>query len=62
MSEYSHYEIDQEKCTKCGECAKNCPSNAIPGEVGKHFEIDQNLCIQCGICFDVCSYDAIKRS
>jgi len=31
------YERYDEHCTRCGACARNCPSKAISMETGKHF-------------------------
>ena len=53
------YVIDPELCKGCSKCARNCPVNAIKGELKKPFTIDQNLCIKCGACKDNCAFDAI---
>lgn len=52
-------EIDQSKCTKCGECINRCPSQAIAlngetGEVG----INLDQCIFCVLCEEVCEFGA----
>jgi len=60
--QYSHYEIDPEKCTGCSLCEQNCPVNVITGEPGKTYVIAQEGCIKCGVCHDVCPYGAVKRS
>ncbi|MFH1983955.1 MAG: NADH-ubiquinone oxidoreductase-F iron-sulfur binding region domain-containing protein [Pseudomonadota bacterium] len=54
-----HYEIDQEACTGCQVCFRQCPQDAISGEKKKPHAIDQEKCIKCGICYDGCKFDAI---
>ena len=56
------YIIAPERCKKCGICARNCPVDAIEGQVGKTvFLIDQDKCIKCGVCFTVCPFKAIDK-
>jgi len=54
------YVIDEEKCKGCRLCAKNCPQEAITGEVKMPHTIEQDKCIKCGVCFDVCKFDAVS--
>ncbi len=54
------YVVDEEKCTGCTVCAKNCPVDAISGERKQIHFVDQNVCIQCGVCYTKCNFDAIK--
>lgn len=56
------YEVDEEKCTGCTVCAKNCPVDAISGERKEIHFINQEICIKCGVCYTKCKFDAIKLS
>lgn len=56
------YEIDEDKCKKCGMCARQCPANAISGTPGKvPFRIDQSKCIKCGNCVTACRFNVVLR-
>ncbi len=48
------YYILPDKCTGCGICLRQCPSEAISGGKRMVHVIDQNKCIKCGTCLDVC--------
>lgn len=56
-----NYAIIPEMCKGCGICAKNCPSNAISGEIKKPYTIDPAECIRCGACMEKCPFKAIRR-
>lgn len=56
------YEIIADKCRGCTLCARNCPVDAITGEVKKPHVIDTTKCIKCGACMDNCRFDAIVRN
>lgn len=56
------YEIDEDRCTGCTVCAKNCPVDAIRGERKQVHFIDQDICIRCGICYTRCKFDAVRVS
>ena len=56
------YFIDNEKCTGCTLCFRNCPVGAITGEKRSPHFIDNSICIKCGVCYDKCKFDAISVS
>ncbi len=52
--------IDPELCKGCGLCKRNCPVDAISGEVKQTHVIDSEKCIKCGTCISKCPFHAIK--
>ena len=56
------YSIDEEKCKKCGLCAKDCPVGCISGDKKTPYKIDEVACIKCGTCMEKCKFDAITRA
>ena len=55
------YSIDPTKCIGCSKCARNCPVEAIHGEIKKPYTIDTSKCIKCGACIDQCRFKAISK-
>ena len=55
------YQILEDVCTGCHRCFRECPQQAVSGEVKKPHKIDKNKCIKCGICFDVCKFNAVAK-
>jgi NADH-quinone oxidoreductase subunit F len=55
------YEIDEEACTGCGICRKNCPDEAIRGERKEAHVILQEKCTKCGTCYEKCPFTAILK-
>ena len=47
-------DIDQERCSACGACLRNCPVNAVNKSEEKVYTIIQEKCIKCGACFTAC--------
>jgi NADP-reducing hydrogenase subunit HndC len=54
------YSINQENCTGCTLCARECPAGAISGVKKEAHQIDASLCIKCGACTDVCKFGAVE--
>ncbi len=58
------FEINQEKCTKCGICANDFACPAIiettmkPGEE-PIYSINQDICLGCAVCIQICPEGAI---
>jgi len=50
--------VDPEKCTGCGTCVDECPTDAIK-MVDDKAVVDEEECVDCGACVDVCPSEAI---
>ena len=46
--------VEESACIGCGACKRNCPVDAIAGEIKKPHVIDSKKCIRCGMCLQVC--------
>ncbi|PRR81534.1 NADH-quinone oxidoreductase subunit NuoF [Clostridium vincentii] len=55
------YSINPDKCRGCSLCARQCPVNAISGEIRQPYIIDQSKCIKCGSCANKCPFKAIEK-
>lgn len=53
------YFISEEKCKGCGFCKKECPSDAIIGDMKKVHVIDDDKCTKCGNCINNCKFNAV---
>ena len=51
--------IKPELCKGCGKCKRNCPMEAISGEIRMPHTIDNDKCIHCGACWGACPFGAI---
>jgi NADH:ubiquinone oxidoreductase subunit F (NADH-binding)/NAD-dependent dihydropyrimidine dehydrogenase PreA subunit len=55
------YKVDEQKCTACGACKRNCPYDAIEGEKKVVHRIILDKCTTCGACYESCKFDAIVK-
>ena len=57
----ANVEINPEICKGCGICKRQCPVNAISGEVKQPHKINPEVCIKCGACVEKCPFKAISK-
>lgn len=50
---------DATRCTMCGDCARECPTNACDLDAHGHFSVQAAYCVNCGACVVVCPEDAL---
>ena len=53
--------IDPELCKGCGKCMRQCPMEAISGQIRMPHVIDTEKCIKCGACWGCCPFGAIRE-
>ena len=52
------FRLRQDACTKCGTCAKGCPTGAIT--LDPYPTWNYKRCIGCYCCYELCEQDAIR--
>jgi NAD-dependent dihydropyrimidine dehydrogenase PreA subunit len=53
-------EIDPVKCTGCGECVEECPTEAVELQEGKAVIVRPEDCCYCTSCESACPQEAIQ--
>ncbi|MBI2831384.1 MAG: 4Fe-4S binding protein [Chloroflexi bacterium] len=53
-------EIDEEKCTGCGDCVTRCPTGAVELVGGKVAIVRPDACSYCAECEALCPSHAIQ--
>ena len=61
MSESVPVIIDEDKCIKCMECVRTCPSSTLYEKDGKVYvtKLADSWCFGCAHCMGVCPEDAV---
>jgi len=54
------FEVNEEKCIKCGKCHNVCPAGAIAWKKNEYAKIDRDKCIKCKACINACPVMAIE--
>ena len=52
--------IEQNNCSRCGECVEACRFSAINEKSNGEFIIDPISCEGCGVCYHVCPVEAVE--
>ncbi|MBN1554093.1 MAG: 4Fe-4S binding protein [Phycisphaerae bacterium] len=53
--------VNQEMCTGCGICVRECPVDAMEQQADGRALIREDECIRCGKCHDVCPRNAVRH-
>jgi len=52
--------VDQEKCTRCGNCQTYCPEGTVLLTEDEGVIFDYRYCKGCGVCANECPVEAIR--
>jgi NADH-quinone oxidoreductase subunit F len=55
------YRVDEDLCSGCGFCARECSAGAIGEGPDGLYLIDPAVCNRCGVCVEACASDAITK-
>jgi len=59
-SKLLRFEVNKDKCVKCGQCYKVCPVGAIDWRKKEYAAINKDKCIKCKACINACEFMAIQ--
>ena len=59
---FKKYSILEDKCKRCGLCARKCPVEAIRGSRDAPYIIDPAKCIKCDACVSCCKFQAVSAA
>ena len=52
-------DVDPDRCTMCGDCAKTCTVHALQVDDGGRVHVERAYCVCCGSCAAMCPEQAI---
>lgn len=52
--------LKEDRCTHCGACIGQCPTDALYMTEQDEVKLDPEKCIACGHCAVACTYDAVE--
>ena len=55
-------EVDEDKCTGCGECVDSCAVECLTVENEKCTAPNLDECVECCACVEACPEGALKHS
>ncbi|UCF00151.1 MAG: NADH-quinone oxidoreductase subunit NuoF [Planctomycetota bacterium] len=54
------FEVDKDRCVKCGQCYNVCPVGAIDWNKKEYAKINNAKCVKCKACLNACEFMAIQ--
>ena len=53
-------EIDERRCTSCGDCISVCPTDCLELRDGLPLVATVGRCVSCSLCAYLCPADAVE--